>query len=287
MPSAIRKKLKLKEFTGVKSLQVYLSEQVNKGKSIGFVPTMGALHQGHMSLIKSAKESCDIVVCSIFVNPTQFNNPSDLEKYPRTIDADLQLLTDNLCDVVFFPSVEEVYPKGLVTPHVDIAEMEKVMEGSFRPGHFAGVVQVVYRLFDIVQPNKAFFGLKDFQQVAVIRTMQKQLNLPVEIVACETLREPSGLAMSSRNMRLTEVQKIEALHIYKTLILVRNLARTIPVQEVRDLALRFLESNLRLEYLSISNAETLEELESEWSEKVVCCIACYAGEVRLIDNMEI
>lgn len=249
---------------------------------------MGALHQGHMSLIKKAKETCDIVVCSIFVNPTQFNNPSDLEKYPRTIDADLQLLTDNSCDAVFFPNVEEVYPEGLVTPHVEIAEMEKVMEGSFRPGHFAGVVQVVYRLFDIVQPNKAFFGLKDFQQVAVIRTMQKQLNLPIEIVACETLREPSGLAMSSRNMRLTDIQKIEALHIYKTLILVRNLARTIPVQEVRDLALRFFsESNLRLEYLSISNAETIEELESEWSEKVVCCIACYAGEVRLIDNMEI
>lgn len=249
---------------------------------------MGALHQGHMSLIKKAKESCDLVVCSIFVNPTQFNNSVDLEKYPRTIDADLKLLQSNNCDAVFFPSVDEVYPTDLVTPRVDISEMEKVMEGTFRPGHFAGVVQVVYRLFDIVRPNKAFFGLKDFQQVAVIRTMQKQLNLPVEIVACETLREPSGLAMSSRNMRLTELQKVEALHIYKTLMLVRNLARTTAVHEVRDLALRFFsESNLRLEYLSISNAETLEELEAEWSEKAVCCIACYAGEVRLIDNMEL
>ncbi len=262
--------------------------QVNSGKTIGFVPTMGALHAGHISLLNKAKESCELVVVSVFVNPTQFNNPLDLEKYPRTLEKDKLLLELNGCDIVFSPSVEEIYPENLSTPEINISKMESVMEGSFRPGHFEGVVQVVYRLFNIVQPQKAFFGLKDFQQVAVIRSMTKQLNLPIEIVACETLRESSGLAMSSRNVRLTEEQKVTAVHIYKTLLLVKNLAREIAVDDVKDFAVRyFSESNLRLEYLTIANAQTLEELHSDWSEKAVCCIACYAGEVRLIDNIEI
>ncbi len=255
---------------------------------IGFVPTMGALHNGHISLVETAKKWCDIVIVSIFVNPKQFNNPSDLEKYPRTEEADCELLKKNYCDVVYLPSVLDVYPENYTPNKVNLGFLEQTMEGEFRPGHFDGVVQVVSRLFEIVQPDTAFFGLKDFQQVAVIRFMTEKLNFPIEIIACETLREKSGLAMSSRNMRLSDEQKEEALIIYETLQFCKENKNNFTPKELQQKAIElFNKSNLRLEYLKIVNGNTLAVLNDIYSKNAVVCIAAYAGDVRLIDNIRL
>lgn len=270
----------------VEGLKKTLDSARKEGKSIGFVPTMGALHQGHMDLVSRASTVCDVVVVSVFVNPTQFNNPSDLEKYPRTPQADSELLKKFGCDVAFFPSETEIYPENLVSPRVDLAGLDEVMEGKFRPGHFKGVVQVVYRLFDIVEPQKAFFGLKDFQQVAVIKRMVEQLNLPIEIVPCETSRTEKGLAMSSRNKRLSEVQKEEALIIYHTLMHAKADAGSFSPAETIVRAKDFFEQGaLQLEYLTIVDPHTLQDLSDKWVPGAAMCIACFCGEVRLIDNM--
>lgn len=270
----------------IEGLKQALNSVRKEGKSIGFVPTMGALHQGHMDLVSRASAECDIVVVSVFVNPTQFNNPSDLEKYPRTPEADSELLKKFGCDVAFFPSEREIYPKNLVSPRVDLEGLDEVMEGKFRPGHFKGVVQVVSRLFDLVEPQKAFFGLKDFQQVAVIRKMVDQLNLPIQIVPCETSRTEKGLAMSSRNKRLSETQKDEALIIYKTLIHAKADAGKFSPAETVVLATKFFEQgSLQLEYLTIVDPHTLQDLTDQWVPGATMCIACFCGEVRLIDNM--
>ncbi|WP_294671602.1 pantoate--beta-alanine ligase [uncultured Fluviicola sp.] len=270
----------------VEGLKKTLDSARKEGKSIGFVPTMGALHQGHMDLVSRASTVCDVVVVSVFVNPTQFNNPSDLEKYPRTPHADSELLKKFGCDVAFFPSETEIYPENLVSPRVDLAGLDEVMEGKFRPGHFKGVVQVVYRLFDIVEPQKAFFGLKDFQQVAVIKRMVEQLNLPIEIVPCETSRTEKGLAMSSRNKRLSEVQKEEALIIYHTLMHAKADAGSFSPAETIVRAKDFFEQGaLQLEYLTIVDPHTLQDLSDKWVPGAAMCIACFCGEVRLIDNM--
>ncbi len=249
---------------------------------------MGALHAGHMALIERAKKECDVVIASVFVNPTQFNNPKDLELYPRTPEKDAALLADHGCDVVFFPTVEIMYPDGLQFPEVDLGVMESIMEGAFRPGHFKGVVQVVWRFFSLVQPDKAYFGLKDFQQVAVIKHMVRSLNLPVEIVPCPTLREPSGLAMSSRNMRLSDEEKDDALAIFKTLSFLKKHAPEYTprelVQKGKDL---MNASALRLEYLQIVDPVTLLELDSDWVPGATACLSAYCGEVRLIDNMQL
>lgn len=260
----------------------------SEGKSVGFVPTMGALHEGHMALVERAHQTCDVVVVSVFVNPTQFNNPADLDHYPRTPEKDATLLEQHGCDIAFFPSVEEVYPKDFHAPEVPLGRLDQVMEGEFRPGHFKGVVQVVYRLFSIVEPTKAFFGLKDFQQVSVIRFMTNYLQLPVEIVPCPTLRESSGLAMSSRNMRLSEQQREEAVVIYKTLSLAKSLSGTHTPDETKKRALElFSESSLQLEYFTIAHPDTLEELHDEWVNGATACIAAFCGEVRLIDNLKL
>ncbi|MNK05435.1 Pantothenate synthetase [compost metagenome] len=270
----------------VEELKQALNSARNEGKSIGFVPTMGALHQGHMNLVSRASAECDLVVVSVFVNPTQFNNASDLELYPRTPEADSELLKKFGCDYAFFPSVTEIYPENSISPRVDLGGLDQVMEGKFRPGHFKGVVQVVARLFEIVEPGKAFFGLKDFQQVAVIKRMVGELNLPVEIVPCETLRTEKGLAMSSRNKRLTESQKEEALIIYQTLSQAKKDALTFSPAETRERAIdHFQTGTLELEYLSLVHPETLEELKEDWVPGATMCIACFCGEVRLIDNM--
>lgn len=270
----------------VEGLKKTLDSAREEGKSIGFVPTMGALHQGHMDLVSRASTVCDVVVVSVFVNPTQFNNPSDLEKYPRTPQADSELLKKFGCDVAFFPSEIEIYPENLVSPRVDLSGLDEVMEGKFRPGHFKGVVQVVYRLFDIVEPQKAFFGLKDFQQVAVIKRMVEQLNLPIEIVPCETSRTEKGLAMSSRNKRLSEVQKEEALIIYHTLMHAKADAGSYSPAETIVRAKDFFEQGaLQLEYLTIVDPHTLQDLSDKWVPGAAMCIACFCGEVRLIDNM--
>ena len=276
----------MKLITSLTELSSTLSSYKQEGKTNGFVPTMCALHDGHMDLIRAAKLQADVVVASVFVNPTQFNNSNDLSLYPRTPEKDQALLAENGCNIAFFPTVETIYPTNLITPTIDIAALEKVMEGAFRPGHFAGVVQVVYRFFELIQPDFAFFGLKDFQQVAVIQHMVKQLNLAVTIVPCATKREQSGLAMSSRNLRLSPAEKEQALIIYNTLLFCQENARHLSPDALREAAInRFETSQLRLEYLTISTTDTLEELQDKWPAQAVVCIACYCGDVRLIDNL--
>jgi len=280
-----RKGRKVEIINTVEGLKQALDTLRKEGKSIGFVPTMGALHHGHMDLVSRANAECDAVVVSVFVNPTQFNNLSDLEHYPRTPEADAELLKKFGSDLAFFPSKTEIYPENWVSPRVDLEGLDQVMEGKFRPGHFKGVVEVVSRLFELVEPQKAFFGLKDFQQVAVIKKMVEQLNLPVQIIACETSRTEKGLAMSSRNSRLSESQKEEALIIYKTLSRAKEDAKHYSPEETRARAIAFFETGtLKLEYLNIVDPVTLNDLTTDWVPGATMCIACFCGEVRLIDN---
>lgn len=253
---------------------------------MGFVPTMGALHEGHMALITRAKKTTDLVIASVFVNPTQFNNKNDLAVYPRTPEKDAALLEEHGCDIAFFPSVEEMYPEHYEAPKIPLGTLATVMEGEFRPGHFDGVVEIVSRFFEIVEPDYAFFGMKDFQQVAVIGQMVRYLGMPVTIVPCPTLRETSGLAMSSRNMRLSEAQKEEALHIYRTLSRAKAEAAVKTPEEVRNSAIAYFnESAMKLEYFSIVDPVTLQPLKDTWVDGATACIAAFCGEVRLIDNV--
>ena len=258
-----------------------------EGKCVGFVPTMGALHNGHLSLVKACKNSCDIAVTSVFVNPTQFNDPEDLKRYPRTPEKDAELLKTAGCDLVFMPSVEEIYPEK-DTRKFNFGYLETVMEGAKRPGHFNGVGQVVSRLFDIVQPHKAFFGMKDFQQVAIIKNMVNQLKYNIEIIPCPIVREESGLALSSRNALLEEEHKKNAPHIYATLKKARNLVAEMSVADLKKWIKEEINNNpyLETEYVEIVDDTTLKVIEN-WNEKgtKVVCVAVYAGKIRLIDNI--
>lgn len=271
----------------VRELQDALAPLRSQGKKIGFVPTMGALHEGHLSLVKQCIADNDICVVSVFVNPTQFNNKQDLEKYPRDIERDSRYLEQAGVDFVFAPSVEEVYPET-DTRQFDFGQIDKVMEGMHRPGHFNGVAQVVSRLFDIVKPDKAYFGEKDFQQLAVIREMVKQLGLPVQIVPMPIVREASGLALSSRNERLTTGQKEVAVNISRTLLESREWMRTSSVSETIDRVIKQIDSfeALKVEYYEIVDGYTLQSV-TDWEEAgyIVGCIAVYCGDVRLIDNI--
>lgn len=279
---------KIKVFSTVESVKDAINERKKQGDKIGFVPTMGALHDGHVSLVNEIIQRVDCVIVSIFVNPTQFNNPDDLLKYPRTIEQDLLVLEQAGVDFVFVPSVEEVYPKELNPVKLDIGILGKVMEGSFRPGHFDGVVQVVKRLFDIVNPDIACFGEKDFQQLAVIRFMTNYFELPIEIVGCPIKREDTGLAMSSRNVRLSAQEKIDALFIYEILQFVKSNVNNFSPSELKSICTeKFKQSTLELEYLEIVSQSSLETLTDSWEAGATCCIACYCGEVRLIDNMKV
>ncbi len=264
------------------------SEAAGKaGKSIGFVPTMGALHNGHLMLVEQALAENDLVVCSIFVNPIQFNNPADLEKYPRTFEKDSTLLEAIGCDVVFYPDVAEMYPEP-VTHTYDFGLLDKVMEGRYRAGHFNGVAIVVKKLFDIVRPHKAYFGEKDFQQLAVIKALVKMEAMDIRIVPCPIVRETDGLAMSSRNVRLSAAQRKEAPLIYQTLIKASELCKTQSVERVIDQVTRIINANpeMELEYFEISNPETLVPVrDNNPNGRVVACIAVFMGQVRLIDNM--
>lgn len=276
----------LNVYDSVKSLQKRLSF-LKDGLTIGFVPTMGALHHGHLSLVEKAQEECDVVVVSIFVNPTQFNNAEDLEKYPRTLQKDVELLNTLGDIIVFAPTEKEVYPSDFKEINLDLGQLETVMEGAFRPGHFHGVINVVKRLFDIVQPQKAFFGWKDFQQVAVINFMVKSLNLPLEIIGCEIYRELSGLASSSRNQRLSEQQKEDALVLIQSLRKAQELTASKSVQETIEIVLKDIENSpLKIEYFAIVNPETLQPIQ-DWMPGARGCVAAYCGEVRLIDNIEL
>jgi pantoate--beta-alanine ligase len=275
-------------FQDKQSLIKALQEIKAEGKSIGFVPTMGALHDGHIALVRSALKVTDQVVVSIFVNPTQFNTASDLDKYPRTLQADMALLQKEGAVFVFAPAVSEIYPEDDFFAPFDLEGIDLVMEGKFRPGHFQGVVHVVRNLFQIVQPQKAFFGLKDFQQVAVIRLMTKKLALPIEIVACAIERAPNGLALSSRNLRLSETQKEDALILFQTLEFLKKLNKEFTPAISREKAIEFFKKGkLELEYLELVSSETLEALDQTWSEDTTCCIAAFCGEVRLIDTAQI
>jgi pantoate--beta-alanine ligase len=273
---------------GIDELEEYLQPLREKGAKIGFVPTMGALHDGHVALVKIAKQDCDVVIVSIFVNPTQFNNPEDLKLYPRREEEDLALLSQNDCDFVYLPSAEEVYPSDYKEIKIDLETIENTMEGEHRPGHFNGVINVVSRLFNIVQPNKAYFGRKDFQQVAVVKEMKKQLKLPVEIITVETKRNPSGLAMSSRNFRLTKQDQDKAVVISQVLNKGKSWANTYSPSVTREKMIEYFKNSaLELEYLQIVHPDTLNDLNQYWVPGATACIAAFCGEVRLIDNMEL
>lgn len=279
----------MKVFNTVTEVTEHINQLKNNDKKIGLIPTMGALHKGHMSLIDTAKEQTDCVVVSIFVNPKQFNNPSDLEGYPRTVEQDLKILENQGCDIVFCPNESAIYPKNYQLLPLQLGFLDESMEGKYRPGHFVGVVNVVHRLFEIVQPDKAFFGRKDFQQVAVIKFMVDEFNLPVEVVSCETYREKSGLAFSSRNMRLTEKQKGDAKIIYETLSRGRKLALTHTPEETSKKMKSHLNNDgkLELEYLEIVDPKNLRPLKQDWVPGATACIAAYCGEIRLIDNLQL
>ena len=272
----------------IQELRAELDIQRKAGKKIGFVPTMGALHEGHASLVRRAVAENDVVVVSDFVNPTQFNDKNDLLKYPRTLEADCELLEKEGAAYVFAPSVEEVYPEP-DTRQFSYAPLDTVMEGKYRPGHFNGVCQVVSKLFMMVEPDKAYFGEKDFQQLAIIREMVKQMNFPLEIVGCPIVREADGLALSSRNARLSEKEGLQALSISKTLFQSKEYAATHTVEETQ----KFVEDGiaaaegLELEYFELVDGTTLQKI-STWDETnyAVGCITVYCGEVRLIDNIK-
>lgn len=270
----------------VEDLQEELKKAGHK-QGPGFVPTMGALHQGHLSLVKQAVAENKVVVVSIFVNPTQFNDPKDMERYPRTLEADLALLEPTGCSIVFAPAVHEIYPEK-DTRKFNFGDLEKVMEGKFRPGHFNGVAQVVSRLFELVKPAKAYFGLKDFQQLAIIKNMVKQLQLPVEIVPCAIVREPGGLAMSSRNELLTSEQRENAVAISQTLFKAKELRGQKNVRELAEWVISEVNNNpfLEVEYFEIVDDEQLQPIKS-WDDNSieVGCIAVYCGKIRLIDNI--
>lgn len=266
-----------------------IEKLISEGKTIGFVPTMGALHEGHLKLVRQAAAENDFVAVSIFVNPIQFNNPEDLAKYPRTLNEDLQKLDGTGCKLVFAPSADEMYPKPDNT-EFDFGELDKVMEGKFRPGHFRGVAVVVKKLFEIVTPHKAYFGKKDFQQLAVIRKMVSLLAMPVEIVACPTVRETDGLAMSSRNIRLSDTERNAAPGIYKALQGVAESYSWFIPSGVKQLVWGALEENplFKVEYAEVVDSATLQPF-ADWydAEHAVICVAVYLGNVRLIDNYEL
>jgi pantoate--beta-alanine ligase len=278
----------------VKNMQVIRNRQemesivksmLLKGNTIGFVPTMGYLHNGHLSLIEEAKAANDFCVCSIFVNPTQFNNIEDFNLYPRNEKHDFELLETKDCDFVFAPNAELV--KDIEVVNLDLQGVENLMEGKFRPGHFTGVVNIVALLFKIVQPTVAYFGEKDFQQLAIVKMLANKHFPKLKIKPCPTLREASGLAMSSRNVRLSEDEKQKALAISKALFFIKDEAiKAKKVAELKEKAIqRFFEnSDLQLEYLEISDAESLLPLEII-DKKAVVCIAAFCGKVRLIDNI--
>jgi pantoate--beta-alanine ligase len=267
--------------------QSYLKQVKKAGKTVGFVPTMGALHAGHISLLNRATIENDFVVCSIFVNPIQFNNKEDLIKYPRPIADDIRKLEEIECDLLFYPEAEEMYPEPVVDKW-DFGNLDKVMEGKFRPGHFNGVAVVVRKLFEIIEPDRAYFGLKDYQQLRIVQTMTKVLNLPVEIIACPTAREKDGLAMSSRNVRLSATERRIAPAIFKVLLEVKMQAGKMPVNELEQWAAEKLNKyeEMDVEYLDIVDAETLLPVRN-WDEakSLVVCTAVQLGNVRLIDNL--
>jgi len=269
-------------------LQQKLALIRKQNKTIGFVPTMGALHPGHYALLQHAKTENDCLVCSIFVNPTQFNNPEDLKKYPRNTGKDIDFIKD-ICDFVFLPSEEEIYP-DTPSENYDFACLDKVMEGAFRPGHFNGVAMVVKRLFDIISPNAAYFGKKDFQQTVIIRKLVQIHSLPIQIVLVDTVREADGLAFSSRNALLSETKRKQAPFIYQTMIKAKTYIQTKSPRDIEQwLHNQFAENKeFTLEYADIVDADSLLPVDNfNETQQAVLCIAAYLDKIRLIDNLEL
>lgn len=278
----------MKTFHHVASLREYIATLKAAEKRIGLIPTMGALHEGHLSLVEQASTTCDVVVTSVFVNPTQFNESQDFDAYPRHLNDDAKKLENAGCDILFAPTNEEVYPEPDPTKYT-FGHLDETMEGNHRPGHFNGVGMVVKRLFEIVEPDAGFFGQKDIQQVAVVRSLVQQYELPVEVVGCPTVREPSGLAMSSRNLRLSEEGLKIGANISKALKGARERASA-SVPEAKDWATQLLndQPGLDLEYFETADAHDLQLLEEpEKGQSVVACVAAWVEGVRLIDNMVI
>lgn len=282
------KQVKMILFKEAAALKKYVESLKNLGKTIGFVPTMGALHDGHISLIKSSNEKCDVTVCSIFVNPTQFNDPKDFEKYPVTISNDILILEENSCDVLFLPAVMEMYPAGTtLNKKYELGPIETLLEGKFRPGHFQGVCQIVDKLLNIVKPSYLFMGEKDYQQCLVIKKLVELENLPVEVIVVKTYREENGLAMSSRNLRLNEVQRKKAVSISAMLNYIKNNYTTIPLLQLQQTVnKRLLEDGFeKVDYVAIADPNTLEPVaEITQASKAVALIAASIGNIRLIDN---
>ena len=275
-------------FHTIPELQTYLKQTKQKGRQTGFVPTMGALHKGHLSLLQQCKAHTDISICSIFVNPTQFNDPADFEKYPSTMNADIEQLLGCGADILFLPTVAEIYPNGTSTPkHYELGFLETVLEGKYRPGHFQGVCQVMHRLLDIVQPHDLFMGQKDYQQCMVVQQLILNEHINTRLHIAPTLRENDGLAMSSRNMRLNSEQRSTATTIYKTLLQMRAQLQEGPLEQIKQAATQLLTQNgFRVDYTELAHADKLTLL-NEWNgtDPVVALIAAYIGDVRLIDNL--
>ena len=280
----------MKIFTNKKELKTFLSLIKEQKKSIGFVPTMGALHKGHLSLVKKAKKKNDVTVVSIFVNPTQFDNKEDLVKYPKTIENDKKLLESVFCDVVFIPTVDEIYNENITAEKFNFDGLEHQMEGKFRDGHFDGVGTIVKTLFEIVNPDKAYFGEKDFQQLQIIKKMVKKHQLKVKIKGCSIFREEDGLAMSSRNTRLTNEHRLAAPFIYKTLKKARKKFGTENAKDVNEWVTNQFKKHplLELEYFTIADEKSLETIKNKESDKRYrAFIAVFAGKIRLIDNIRL
>jgi len=275
----------LKVFTTTRQIQQYLADLRNKGLSTGFVATMGALHQGHLSLIQQAKKDNDLVICSIFVNPTQFNDPADLEKYPRPIAKDTQMLEQAGCDILFNPEVSEMYADNEHW-HLALGETEHLLEGKFRPGHYQGVTQVVYKLFNIIKPDTAYFGQKDYQQFIVITKMVELLNLTVKLVMCPILREDDGLAMSSRNIHLTAEDRLHSLILSKTLNWVKENFDSNNITDLQHKAAEAInaEDGVSMEYFELVDGDSLHPA-NQATKKVVALVAARVGKTRLIDNV--
>ncbi len=275
------------QFTSIPALRQHLST-LNPTQTVALVPTMGALHSGHLALVKQARQENDIVVCSIFVNPVQFNNPDDLARYPRTLEADRALLEPTGCDILFAPAADEMYPEPPALT-LNFGELETVMEGAMRPGHFNGVGIVVAKLFNIVQPHRAYFGQKDLQQVAVVRRLIRDLNFSVDLIRFPTVREPDGLAQSSRNRNLTPTERQQAPALHEALTMAQTMLRQgQSVAQAKAAVLGYFADrpDFRIEYAEIANADTLQPVTEVLAPgQTAICIAAHLGHVRLIDNL--
>ncbi|CAN5382883.1 pantoate--beta-alanine ligase [soil metagenome] len=275
-------------FKSATDISWYLIQQSEQGMINAFVPTMGALHDGHIALIKKARSENKLVTCSIFVNPTQFNDAKDFEKYPQTIEQDIFMLEKAGCDILFLPSVETMYPTGLkVKLHYQLGNLENILEGKYRPGHYQGVCQVVHRLLDIVKPAKLYLGQKDFQQCLVIKRLVEKIELDIQVVVCATTREPTGLAMSSRNMRLSIDEKTRAAAIFEVLNSIKeNKSKKDFIVLEKDAVDTLTEKGFKVDYVAIVSTNNLNEVKNyDENQSLIALVAAYLNEVRLIDNL--